>query len=114
MSNERLPKITELKNYLEYRFTLHQHPYVQELIQRLIDDGVEGLQDADTANPALYESFFKAMYDPQVINANDPLVVKYPVKDLDFDPNGAYAIYNWELFYHVPILMAIHLSKNQH
>jgi hypothetical protein len=37
----------------------------------------------------------------------------YPVKDLDFSPSGAYSVYNWELFYHVPITLAIHLSKNQ-
>jgi hypothetical protein len=37
----------------------------------------------------------------------------YPVKDLDFSPRGAYSVYNWELFYHVPITLAIHLSKNQ-
>jgi Tc toxin complex TcA C-terminal TcB-binding domain/Concanavalin A-like lectin/glucanases superfamily len=37
----------------------------------------------------------------------------YPAKELDFSPSGAYSVYNWELFYHVPITLAIHLSKNQ-
>jgi len=37
----------------------------------------------------------------------------YPVKDLDFSSNGAYSGYNWELFFHVPITIAVHLSKNQ-
>ena len=37
----------------------------------------------------------------------------YPVKDLDFTSSGAYSVYNWELFYHVPLTIAIHLSKNQ-
>jgi hypothetical protein len=37
----------------------------------------------------------------------------YPVKDLDFGTSGAYGVYNWELFFHVPITIAIHLSKNQ-
>jgi hypothetical protein len=36
----------------------------------------------------------------------------YPVDELDFSVSGAYAIYNWELFYHVPITVAIHLSRN--
>ena len=26
---------------------------------------------------------------------------------------GAYSVYNWELFFHVPITIAIHFSKNQ-
>jgi hypothetical protein len=37
----------------------------------------------------------------------------YPVKDLDFTYSGAYSVYNWELFFHVPFTIAIHLSKNQ-
>jgi hypothetical protein len=37
----------------------------------------------------------------------------HPVKDLDFSLGGAYSIYNWELFFHIPITIAIHLSKNQ-
>ena len=37
-----------------------------------------------------------------------------PVRDLDFTTSGAYAVYNWELFFHAPMMMATHLSKNQH
>lgn len=36
-----------------------------------------------------------------------------PVRDLDFTSSGAYAVYNWELFFHAPLMVAIHLSKNQ-
>jgi len=36
----------------------------------------------------------------------------YPVRDLDFTSGGAYAIYNLELFFHVPLTIAIHVSKN--
>jgi hypothetical protein len=57
----------------------------------------------------LYADFFESIYHP-----NSELVRRpYPVKDLDFSSAGAYAIYNWELFYHVPLTIAIHLSKNQ-
>ncbi|MBN1130038.1 MAG: hypothetical protein JXA71_13690 [Chitinispirillaceae bacterium] len=44
------------------------------------------------------------------------VVPPYPVKELDFEPIGpgsAYAVYNWELFYHIPIAIAIHLSRSQ-
>jgi hypothetical protein len=37
----------------------------------------------------------------------------YPVKNIDFTSGGAYSVYNWELFFHVPLTIAIHLSKNQ-
>ncbi len=58
--------------------------------------------------PKLYEDFFADHYTPN----SDLVVVPYPVKELDFTSSGAYSVYNWELFYHVPITVAIHLSKN--
>ena len=59
--------------------------------------------------PQLYEDIFTATsYRPGAIVRRP-----YPVKDLDFSYGGAYAVYNWELFFHVPFTMAVHLSKNQ-
>jgi hypothetical protein len=56
----------------------------------------------------LYAEFFDA-YKPA-----SPMVERpFPVKDLDFSSSGAYAVYNWELFFHVPMTIAINLSKNQ-
>ena len=39
--------------------------------------------------------------------------VPYPKHDVDFTYRGAYSLYNWELFLHIPILVADRLSKNQ-
>ena len=36
-----------------------------------------------------------------------------PREDVDFDYDGAYSIYNWELFFHTPFMIATQLSKNQ-
>jgi hypothetical protein len=60
--------------------------------------------------PVLYADIFSpTQYDPSALVQRP-----YPVKDLDFTSSGAYSIYNWELFFHVPLTIAIHLSKNQH
>jgi len=59
--------------------------------------------------PTLYRKIFsKDRYDP-----TDVVQQPYPVCDLDFTSSGAYSVYNWELFYHIPMAIAIHLSKNQ-
>lgn len=179
---------------LSYSFFLHQHPYVQTMMQRLLRQGTAGLQSLDTefvvrvelagkkvdllpentltvkssgivlrfagrhllklsdgsivtpalaagtavtlpngarlrepsgqttqlkaatdANlvdgaprPALFDQIFSdTTYDP-----SEKVKLPYPVKDLDFSPHGAYSIYNWELFFHVPLTLAMHLSKN--
>ena len=34
-------------------------------------------------------------------------------EDFDFSYGGAYAIYNWELFFHAPFLIAKRLSQNR-
>lgn len=101
-------RVTVTERELSYHFYLHQHPFVQALTQKLIKGGSSELQAADTEdNSKLYLEFFE-QYSPTT------LVKKpYPVKELDFSANGAYAIYNWELFFHVPFTIAVHLSKNQ-
>jgi hypothetical protein len=59
--------------------------------------------------PTLYADIFSpTRYSPSALVQRP-----YPVKDLDFTSSGAYSAYNWELFFHVPITIAIHLSKNQ-
>jgi hypothetical protein len=122
---------------LDYQFYVHEHPYVSELVDKLIQGSIDGLEAADTEyirkhdggfeslkdadgkvqtlpdgtqlpQPQLYKDFFKARYAPGHL-VGQP----YPVMDLDFSSSGAYSVYNWELFYHVPMTIAIHLSQNQ-
>ncbi len=124
-------KATVFEDRVSYRFFPHFHPYLAELVKRLIEGSVTGLQAADTdyrrkadgsfeqipaggglpqrPRPVLYEEIFSAdRYDP-----SDLVEAPYPVKDLDFTSSGAYAAYNWELFFHLPFTIAVHLSKNQ-
>jgi hypothetical protein len=119
-----LQRTTVVKRDLAYRFRTHFHPYVHELIHELVETSVAGLQAADTdylrtpagkivelaggrPHPRLYEEFF-AQYNPTAKVIGDA-----PVKDLDFTNTGAYSVYNWELFFHVPLTIAIQLSRAQ-
>ena len=48
--------------------------------------------------------------------AYNPTVVvqkPYPLEQVDFNYGGMYSIYNWELFFHIPLLIATRLSQNQ-
>ena len=36
-----------------------------------------------------------------------------PVEEFDFEYGRAYSIYNWELFFHIPFMIANHLTQNQ-
>lgn len=123
--------ITTEERSLSYQFFPHFHPYVGELVNRLIEGGLPALQDADTdyqkkadgslvmlpdgkhPRPTLYgELFTQNQYNPSDLVPNTA-ASPWPVKDLDFTSSGAYSVYNWELFYHIPLEVAIHLSQNQ-
>lgn len=96
----------------EFRFRLLFSPFYHPLTclfakQLYSSRGLEALLTRETqfADKGLD---FKATYDPQ------PVVdKKYPKEDVDFDADGSYSIYNWEIFFHAPLMIATQLSKNQ-
>jgi hypothetical protein len=116
-----------------YKFSSHVHPYAERLMGELVRKDIAGLERIDTETD-LRRTFFSAKYKPSlVIDEVDPsklgtasvaVVAAHPagstlpdaglpVRDLDFDyQQGAYAVYNWEVFYHAPYIIALHLSKN--
>jgi hypothetical protein len=125
------------ERHLSYRFYLHAHPYVTELIDRLVRGSVSGLEATDTdyvkrhdgSSEPLKDDFgkvqtladgsqvarpvlFQELFTPTSYNPDRMVAHPYPVMDLDFSSSGAYSVYNWELFYHVPMTIAIHLSQN--
>ncbi len=86
------------------------HPYSSDYITRLNEDGVSGLQEADTKLSDDKGANFKTWYDPNLTNG---LVISpLPAINVDFDEFGAYSSYNWELFFHAPLFIATRLSKN--
>lgn len=104
---------TAIERVLQYRFHLHEHPYASTLMERYLRGTVWSLLAADTERVTepdgeyRYEQqFFESDYSP------DPMVVEpYPALNLDFSADGAYSVYNWELFFHVPITLAVQLSR---
>jgi hypothetical protein len=108
---------TELKSY---RFHIFYHPYLCLFIRELNRYGVDGLFRRPISdrpylilNPpedsVFLESEFQTTYDPNKSRVASP----YPIEDLDFSYGGSYSSYNWELFFHTPLLIATRLSQNQ-
>ncbi len=100
----------------KYRFSMFYHPYVCDFLMELRRFGVAGLLDPNPDGPASSLvrqqkhrlDFFQKSYEPttSVVNV-------YPIQDIDFEIGGAYADYNWEIFFHAPFLIANRLSQNQ-
>ena len=97
-----------------YRFSSFYHPYLCTLMRQVNRLGVEGMLDPSPTGPEpklrrqmLTHRFFEAVYGPTAVDR------PYPKDEFDFSHGGSYSVYNWELFFHVPFLIACHLSKNR-
>jgi len=95
-----------------YYFHVFYYPYISFLMQQLINTGIDGLMNRNTqlaplAVPKLNFQFYCPKWS----------VVRPPLETLEFKDDetnfGAYALYNWELFFHAPMLIASRLTQNQ-
>lgn len=98
-----------------YRFYPHHHPYVCTLIREVRRNGILSMYLPDTTGPAA-ELSLQQINDTDYfshLNPTDAVVAPYPIDDIDFEHGGAYAQYNWELFFHIPFTVATRLSDGQ-
>src|SRR5262249_36694792 len=93
----------------QYRFHTFYHPYVCRFTRELNRGGLDNLLQRSNQTEPRDEQFFKSEYDPDFLMVD----WRYPVEEVDFSHSGAYALYNWELFFHTPLLIADRLSQNQ-
>lgn len=106
------------------RFYAFQQPYVCKFIEELQKGGIAGLLTLanqrwtrdragykDSNLPSLSPPkgpFFQYQYSP-----TDVVDKEYPRFNVDFDVHGAYAQYNWEMFFHIPLFIATRLMQDQ-
>ena len=90
----------------EYRFTNFHHPYLCEFVKTLNRGGIPPLLSLLTQSATDEHSF--AGYGPK-----PRVLTPHPFDEVEFQVDRAYAVYNWELFFHIPLLIADQLSKNQ-
>ena len=88
-------------------FDTFYHPLTCLFAKELYASGVEGLMARKTqfADKKLH---FDNRYSPTFI-----VEKPYPEEVVDFEPDGAYSLYNWELFFHAPLMIATRLSRDQ-
>lgn len=122
--NEYQQIVAELKVYasLSYgeQFKNMYHPLICALRKTLYRDGIPELMKRETQLQKTNFDF-ETHYSPNsaivpktyLIRESGVDTLSYPMEDLDFTSDGSYSAYNWELFFHVPFLLATRLTKNQ-
>ncbi|MEU2032607.1 neuraminidase-like domain-containing protein [Nocardia amamiensis] len=113
-----------------FTFTGHYHPYVDVFTERLLTRGLPGLLNRqiqlDPSKITGIEPFDFLSYEPsEREDAQDSVdgsavashvnveETEIPIEEVDFSYEGPYSAYNWELFFHVPFLIASKLWANQ-
>ncbi len=92
---------------ISYEFENFYHPFVGSLIQKLNDTSVAGMLD-----PAFLGGLGGQPYPASdYYSVGSSVTIDDPSIDVSF--GGPYANYNWELLYHIPVMVAVHLSSNQ-
>lgn len=97
-----------------YNFFPFYHPYTALFMRELNRSGLDGLlnRQIQTAPQGYYpgNSFDFGSYSPGSMSLPDKTAKNDRV---DFERYGAYALYNWEIFFHAPLMIACKLSQNQ-
>jgi hypothetical protein len=106
---------------IQYFFQTFYHPHVGAFISMLNEYGVDGLMRPDLLNltdlPIIQDQLdtlnFPDNYLPNTTQVVDTTAYPFPTDIVDFSTMGSYSIYNWEVFYHIPMLIAGRLTDNQ-
>ncbi|MFB6454089.1 neuraminidase-like domain-containing protein [Chitinophaga sp. Hz27] len=101
-------------NY-KYRFLPFYHPYSTLFLRELNRGGIPGLLNRKVqTQPAAFPPGNTFNFNAYTPVSTSTIVDATAQSDIvDFSFGGAYSIYNWELFFHGPLLIASRLMQNQ-
>ena len=102
--------------YLTYKVECMHHPYVPRFIKELNRYGINGLLSPEPDNELYRQQNRQNLFEG--VNAaysslNRNLILEIEEENVTFRCDSAYGLYNWELFFHAPLMIADRLSKNQ-
>jgi Tc toxin complex TcA C-terminal TcB-binding domain/Neuraminidase-like domain len=98
----------------QFHFKTFYHPFVCDFA-KLLNNPLKGIPALMSRETQLKDSGFSFLrtYQPTPWVVEPLTEAFYPRETVDFSPDGAYSSYNWELFFHAPLLIANALSRNQ-
>ncbi len=93
-----------------YRVQHLYHPYVNDFRARMARHGLDGLLRPVALldpKPQYQEADITSNYLPYDQNVTTP----FPKERVEFGHGSPYGVYNWELFFHAPLLIATRLMQ---
>ncbi len=108
-----LPASAQVPN--GFRFESFSHPYTGMLLAQVAAGGATALfepRNEELRRQLLEEEYLFHESDPPSeldeisYLATEHVLSPLPRRSFDFETGGAYSVYNWELFFHVPLYIA--------
>ncbi|WAS93145.1 neuraminidase-like domain-containing protein [Nannocystis punicea] len=101
----------------KYNLSIFYHPYSCLFLQEVRRYGVVGLLDPNVATQdedasLRYQSASRPL-DESYFDGATAVWQPVPQEDIDFRFGGAYSVYNWELFFHIPMYIADRLISER-
>jgi hypothetical protein len=101
------------------RYYSFWHPYVCKVLEVLNRHGAAGVRDyfrlvegpSDTPLQETEEEYFDGFLPPPPHDSR--ILEPYPKDEFELGYGGAYTTYNWEIFFHIPLLLATWLKDNR-
>lgn len=100
--------VTSVGATQKFYFQSFFHGRVNDFLKTLNSGGIDGLMNIQTQDQTNTLDF-NTLYEPTSLVYS----ARVPVNKVDFEYDAAYSVYNWELFFHMPLLVAKRLSDNQ-
>ena len=105
-----LPKLTLRK--CDYKASIFYHPYVKSFIKEINKSGLIGLYER-VLQTEPWKHDVISRNSGEFLNAYSPssAITNTPEEIIEFAFGEAYSVYNWELFFHIPLTVACRLSE---
>lgn len=103
-TSSNVPALADPIVSFTYTFENFFHPFVGDLIKSLNESSLAGM-----LNPEVLKAWNIGYTSDDYSSGFN----KLSPKTIDLSINGPYANYNWELLYHIPVMVAVHLSNSQ-
>ncbi len=99
----------------DFELNVFYHPFIKDFVRAVRRDGAFALLDPALDGPeaSLWRQLATSTWSFETeLQPNTDYIPSSPVEAIDFSEIGTYAQYNWELFFHIPLYLALRLSGN--
>lgn len=99
--------VQPIASTVQYRFQTFYHAQITKFVQALNQQGIPGLLQLSNQKQNDNMNFVSTYLPTNMVSTN------YPADNVQFGFSDPLGIYNWEIFFHAPMMIAQRLADNQ-